>query len=190
LRIGYGLPCNGYLDHCPRAKVVQRFLRIARSSRALIRLIGRRTASPPRKRFILRRSDDGRALAQHGLRFNRQEVTRMKRRLWLVLLVLICLPSYAQLQTGNIFGHTVAKDGTAIPGASVTLTGPGAPQTFITDASGSFRFLNLSPGTYALKTDLSGFAMTTRLGISVNIGRNADVTLTMNPAASDSIVVS
>jgi Carboxypeptidase regulatory-like domain/TonB-dependent Receptor Plug Domain len=113
----------------------------------------------------------------------------MKRRLWLVLLVLICLPSYAQLQTGNIFGHTVAKDGTAIPGVTVTLTGLGAPQTFITDASGSFRFLNLSPGTYALKTDLSGFATTTRQGISVNIGRNADVTLTMNPAASDSIVV-
>src|SRR6266576_2274336 len=113
----------------------------------------------------------------------------MKRRLWLVLLVLICLPSYAQLQTGNIFGHTMAKDGTAIPGVTVTLTGPGAPQTFITDASGSFRFLNLSPGTYALKTDLSGFAQTSRQGISVNIGRNADVSLTLNPAASESIVV-
>src|SRR5205823_1330079 len=124
-----------------------------------------------------------------GFRFIKMEVTRMKRWLFLALLVLLCLPSYAQLQTGNIFGHTVAKDGTALPGVTVSLTGVGAPQTFVSDNTGSFRFLNLSPGTYALKTDLSGFATTTRQGISVNIGRNADVTLTMNPAASDSIVV-
>jgi len=48
--------------------MVRPITRIAQSSRALIRLIGRRAASPARKRLILRRRPDGRALAQHGLR--------------------------------------------------------------------------------------------------------------------------
>ena len=46
------------------------------------------------------------------------------------------------MQTGNIFGKTQAKDGSVLPGVTVTLTGPGAPQTFVTDATGSFRFVN------------------------------------------------
>src|SRR4051794_8073795 len=107
----------------------------------------------------------------------------------LALLVLLCFPMYGQLQTGNIFGHVQAKDGSMLPGVTVTLTGVGAPGTFVTDASGAFRFLNLSPGAYALKAELAGFGTSTRQGISVNIGRNADVTMTLNPSASESITV-
>jgi hypothetical protein len=107
-----------------------------------------------------------------------------------MLVSLLAVSAFGQgLQTGNIFGHTQAKDGSALPGVTVTLTGVGAPQTFNTDGSGSFRFLSLSPGTYALKAELAGFGVSTRQGISVNIGRNADVTMTLNPAASESITV-
>jgi hypothetical protein len=107
-----------------------------------------------------------------------------------MLVSLLAVSAFGQgLQTGNIFGHTVAKDGSALPGVTVTLTGVGAPQTFVTDGTGAFRFLNLSPGTYALKAELAGFGISTRQGISVNIGRNADVTMTLNPAASESITV-
>src|SRR6476469_6968361 len=63
---------------------------------------------------------------------------------------------HAQFQTGNIYGHVVAKDGSLLPGVTVSLTGIGAPQTFVTDASGDFRFLNLSPGKYNLKAELAG----------------------------------
>jgi hypothetical protein len=72
---------------------------------------------------------------------------------------------------------------------TVTLSGVGAPQTFVTDSTGSFRFLNLSPGTYGVKAELEGFGSTTRNGVSVNIGRNADVSMTLNPKASESITV-
>src|SRR5438045_6187441 len=106
-----------------------------------------------------------------------------------MLVSLFAVSGYAQLQTGNIFGKAQAKDGSALPGVTVTLTGVGAPATFVTDATGSFRFLNLSPGTYALKAELAGFGTSTRQGVTVNIGRNADVTMTLNPAASESITV-
>jgi len=116
-------------------------------------------------------------------------MTRRISLISLAILALLCSPIYGQLQTGNIFGHAQQKDGTALPGVTVTLTGIGAPQTFVTDSSGAFRFLNLSPGTYAVKGELAGFGSSTRGGIIVNIGRNADVTLSMSAVASDTIVI-
>jgi hypothetical protein len=106
-----------------------------------------------------------------------------------MLVSLLAVSVYAQVQTGNIFGKVQAKDGSVLPGVTVTLTGVGAPQTTVTDETGQFRFINLSPGTYALKSELSGFGTATRQGVSVNLGRNADVTMTLNAAASESITV-
>jgi hypothetical protein len=105
-----------------------------------------------------------------------------------LLIALFAVSAFAQTESGNIFGKVQAKDGSALPGVTVTLTGAG-PQTAVTDATGSFRFLGLSPGSYALKAELSGFGSATRQGITVNLGRNADVTMTLNPAAAESIVV-
>ena len=61
-----------------------------------------------------------------------------------------------QAQTGNIYGKIVSEDGSALPGATILLTGGGAAQAFTSDSRGDFRFLNLAPGNfYALKVDLS-----------------------------------
>src|SRR5258706_207550 len=108
----------------------------------------------------------------------------------MVLIGLLAVSAYAQVQSGNIFGKVQAKDGSALPGVTVTLTGVGAPQPTVSDSTGSFRFLNLSPGSYALKAELAGFGTSTRTGVSVNLGRNADVTMTLNPSAAESITVS
>ena len=77
------------------------------------------------------------------------------------LMVALCVSlfawsAYAQFQTGNIYGKTQAKDGSVLPGVTVTLGGVGAQQTGVSDAQGNFRFLNLSPGTYSLKAELAG----------------------------------
>ena len=82
-------------------------------------------------------------------------------------LSLMAVSAFAQLQTGNIFGKTQAKDGSVLPGVTVTLTGIGAPQTTVTDAQGNFRFLNLSPGSYTVKAELAGFGTATRAGLTV-----------------------
>ena len=114
----------------------------------------------------------------------------MKRlSLLCICLCIAAFPAFAQLQTGNIFGKVQAKDGSALPGVTVILTGVGAPQTFVTDAQGAFRFINLSPGSYSLKAELAGYGASARSGINVNIGRNADVTMTLNPSVAESITV-
>jgi len=104
------------------------------------------------------------------------------------IIALIAVSAFAQVQSGNIFGKVQAKDGSALPGVTVTLTGAGT-QVAVTDAQGNFRFLSLAPGTYELKAELAGFGTATRQGIGVNLGRNSDVTMTLNPSAAQSITV-
>ena len=114
----------------------------------------------------------------------------MKRlSLLCICLCTLAVPLFAQIQSGNIYGHVQAKDGSPLPGVTVTLTGVGAPQEFVTDSTGAFRFVNLSPGNYQLKADLAGYGTATRQGIAVNIGRNADVTMNLNPSVAESITV-
>ena len=107
----------------------------------------------------------------------------------LLLVTLFSFNAFAQIQSGNIYGHVQAKDGSVLPGVTVTLSGIGAPQTFITDGTGTFRFINLSPGLYQVKAELAGYGTATRQGIQVSIGTNADVTLTLNPSVAESITV-
>jgi len=106
-----------------------------------------------------------------------------------MLVSLLAVGAYAQSQSGNIFGSVVGNDGSALPGVTVTLTGVGAPQTFITDAQGNFRYLNLSPGQYSIKAELAGYGTATRSGVTVNLGRNSEVTMTLNPSVSQTITV-
>ncbi len=116
-------------------------------------------------------------------------------RLLVLITVALCISllavsAFAQLaQSGNIYGKVQGKDGSALPGVSVTLSGVGAPITQISDAQGNFRFIGLSPGTYTLKAELAGLGTATRAGIGVNIGRNSDVSMTLNPAVAESITV-
>src|SRR6202165_2409456 len=113
-------------------------------------------------------------------------------KLWAVALsiALLCaMGAYAQYQTGNIYGKVQAKDGSALPGVTVTLTGVGAPQTAVTGPLGDFLFINLSPGTYSLTAELAGYGSATRSGVGVRVGASADVTMTLNPSVSESITV-
>ncbi|MDQ6799692.1 MAG: carboxypeptidase-like regulatory domain-containing protein, partial [Acidobacteriota bacterium] len=106
-----------------------------------------------------------------------------------VCVALLAGSALAQYQTGNIYGKVQAKDGSVLPGVTVTLTGIGAPQVNITDGQGLFRFINLSPGDYTLRADLSGYGAATRSGVHVAVSQSADVTITMNPSVSESITV-
>jgi len=104
-------------------------------------------------------------------------------------IALFAVSAFAQFQTGNIYGKVEAKDGAVLPGVTVTLTGMGAPQSTVTDATGNFRFLSLSPGTYSIKAELAGYGTATRSGVGVRVGANSDVTMTLNPSVSESITV-
>src|ERR1700712_5783510 len=95
----------------------------------------------------------------------------------------------AQTAGGNIVGKVVDSSASGIPGVTVTLSGIGAPQVFVTGANGSYRFLNQSPGRYDVSVELSGFA-TSHRPVDVNIGANSEIDFTMSPSVSEALTVS
>ena len=115
---------------------------------------------------------------------------RVARLVGFVMVVLaVAASGFAQVQTGNIFGKVVDADGATLPGVTVTLSGVGASQVFVTDTEGNFRFLNLNPGFYTVSAELAGFGSVVRSGVQVNIGRNSNLTLELSPAIEQTITV-
>ncbi|HEY7215100.1 MAG TPA: TonB-dependent receptor, partial [Thermoanaerobaculia bacterium] len=97
----------------------------------------------------------------------------------LFLSILFSGSVFAQLQTGNLYGTVTDDQAAPLPGATVTLTGPGAPQVQVTDAQGHFRFLALAPGIYVIKAEMEGFSTFDYPNIDVKIGRNTTVDVPM-----------
>ncbi|HEY0556479.1 MAG TPA: TonB-dependent receptor [Thermoanaerobaculia bacterium] len=114
----------------------------------------------------------------------------LSKRALLAVALLMCLalPALAQVQSGNVYGSVLSgADKTPLPGVTVTLTGAGAPQVQATDAQGRFRFLGLSPGTFNLRAELEGFSPVEQPDVPVNIGRNTNMDIVLQPG--DTIVV-
>jgi len=106
-----------------------------------------------------------------------------------MLLLAIAVPALAQLQTGDLYGTVADDKGQPLPGVTVTLTGVGAPQVQVTDGQGQFRFLNLYPGTYSVKAELEGFSPIDYPDIAIQVGRKADLRVTLNAAIHEEITV-
>ena len=106
-----------------------------------------------------------------------------------VLLLTVAMPALAQVQSGNIYGTvTGTGDHSPLPGVTVTLTGAGAPQIQATDAQGKFRFLGLSPGSYAVTAELEGFSPVEKTDVPVNLGRNTNLEMSIQPAIQGEVV--
>ncbi len=103
-------------------------------------------------------------------------------------------PARAQVQTGSIFVRVTDSSGGAVPGATVSISSPvliAGTVTGVTDATGAYRFLSLSPGSYMVKSELAGFQTTARANVPVNVGSTSSVDLSMGvKAMSDEITVS
>jgi hypothetical protein len=100
----------------------------------------------------------------------------------LCLLFLVGAFSFAQ-DFGGIRGKAIDKDGNALPGVTVTLTGQKtAPRSAVTSEEGNFRFLNLPVGDYNLKLELQGFKTYVREKLNVSFGRDANLELTLEQA--------
>jgi hypothetical protein len=83
----------------------------------------------------------------------------------------------------------VADDkGAALPGVTVTLTGEVAPQVQVTNAQGQFRFLGLPPESYKLRAELEGFATVEYPSITIDVGRNTEITVTMSAVPEEGVI--
>jgi hypothetical protein len=102
---------------------------------------------------------------------------------------LTCGMLFAETQYGSVTGHAYDKSQAILPGVTVTLTGNGAPQTFVTDPQGQFRFLNLAAGRYTVTGELAGMGKATHTNVEVTVGNNTEIDLTLNPSVAESITV-
>jgi hypothetical protein len=87
------------------------------------------------------------------------------------MLLVVAANAAAQVQTGSIVGAVTDVSNAVLPGVTITLTGDrliGGAQTFVTDASGSYRFDRLPPGDYQVKFELQGFKTINRADIRIS----------------------
>jgi len=104
----------------------------------------------------------------------------------------------AQETTGSLGGQVVDAQGLAIPGASVTVTGPQGARTIVTDAEGRYAAPFLTPGVYNVRVELQGFKAAEQKDIQVTLSQRREVNvklikvpfsgaLTLIPAATVSV---
>jgi len=105
------------------------------------------------------------------------------KRVTLVSLLCIALVSMLGAQTtrqsGVIRGVVTDNEGNPLPGMSITATSPAllGTVTNVTDNTGSFRLVNLPPGTYTITAALDGFKSVKRTDIVVQVGQTYAVNL-------------
>jgi hypothetical protein len=89
----------------------------------------------------------------------------------------------AQETTGTLQGRLLDAQGLAVPGATVTVTGPQGARSIVTDADGRFSAPFLTPGVYMVRAELSGFRPVEQRNITVALGGTVDLPLQMQVGA-------
>jgi hypothetical protein len=99
----------------------------------------------------------------------------------LALAVLGVAPAGAQSGTASVRGRVVDQQGSAVPGATVTLSHPqtGTTRNTVTNTEGLYQFLGVAPGTYELTVELTGF----------NTARVEDVELRVDSALRQNVTL-
>jgi hypothetical protein len=112
-------------------------------------------------------------------------------RILATLAVAAVVASSAQAQAlyGNLYGKVTDESGVGLPGVTVTLTGVGAPVSTVSGSQGAFRFMNLSPYSYAVKTELAGLTTVERSNVTISVGLNTEITVVMKVAPVAATVV-
>ena len=108
-------------------------------------------------------------------------------------ITLICLVAafgFAQERGGNVYGTVMDESKTPLPGILLTLSGNFiGTMTTISDNSGNFRFLSLTPDLYTLKAELEGLATLIRKDIRVELGSSVTVNMVLVPKKIEEEVI-
>jgi hypothetical protein len=100
--------------------------------------------------------------------------------------------AFPQASSSSLQGTVTDPSGSAIAGATVTLTDPSSKteRSTVTGSQGEYRFLALPPGTYALAVSAKGFAhyTQTKLQLLVNTPTTSNVQLKVG-SATESVTV-
>ena len=87
-------------------------------------------------------------------------------------------PLHGQSFFGSIVGTVMDTSGAAVPGATVTITnlGTNEKKDMQSDASGTYRFVNLLPAQYKLEIEKTNYKRYYRVTVSVLVVRPAALT--------------
>ncbi|HWW61244.1 MAG TPA: von Willebrand factor type A domain-containing protein, partial [Thermoanaerobaculia bacterium] len=102
---------------------------------------------------------------------------------------IVILPNAA----GGTIEGLVTIDGQALPGATVTLTrdGASASYTAVSQGDGRFRFLNVAPGTYAIRSEIQGLqTISRRINVSGVYGAAIELPMRLSSVAEAITVTS
>ncbi|MPY87286.1 MAG: TonB-dependent receptor plug domain-containing protein [Luteitalea sp.] len=110
----------------------------------------------------------------------------MLRILRATMVLIACLAGWSSLAaaqggtTGTIAGRVLDSQGLAVPGATVTVSGPQGQRVMVTDTQGSFTLPFLAPGTgYAVRVELQGFKPVERGDMTLRLGQTVELTLAL-----------
>lgn len=89
--------------------------------------------------------------------------------------------SLAQVTTATVRGTVKDPSGAILPGVIITAkqVETGIARTAITDDSGEYRISSLPPGSYEVSAELPGFKRFVRGGITLSIGQEAAIPVTL-----------
>ena len=96
-----------------------------------------------------------------------------------VLLVLVTSSiAFAQETTGAMNGRVIDAQGLPVPGAAVSVTGSRGVKSAVTNTDGRFAVPFLTPGTYAVEVNVTGFRKWVRDGVILQVNQRARVDVT------------
>lgn len=106
-----------------------------------------------------------------------------------IFLVLVSA-AIAQRTTADIVGNVVDPAGGAVAGATITATNvaTSATRTVTTDSSGSFRFVNLSPGRYDVSAEAANFSKSVVKSLELNVGSDLSINIEVKPGQITEVV--
>jgi carboxypeptidase family protein len=111
--------------------------------------------------------------------------------LTLLVLALSVAGLAQQAGSGQVAGQVTDTNGAAVPNATVKVTnkGTGLERTATTSDDGLFNIVLLPPGVYTVVAEATGFAAATVDDVTVNVGRSADLTLTVGASGVQATVL-
>ncbi len=115
----------------------------------------------------------------------------VKKFLLTLVAILAVSGSLLAQGTSGVLTGTVTQDGTALPGATVSITSPSLQgvRTAVTNDSGGYNFGALPPGEYKVTIELSGLQTITR-DVKIGLSQTARVDAAMRVSAvSEAITV-
>ncbi len=113
--------------------------------------------------------------------------------LWVVIVAVVLTARIGSAQTvaiAQISGVVADDTGAALPGVEVqvTQTNTGATRFVVTDARGEYVLGNLPVGPYKLEAKLQGFSTFERTGITLTVGANPIINVTLKIGAVEETI--